>query len=301
MFDVINNVENTRIACLDKGFVSLIDVMPRLVPDDQKTADGAIVQSARVSYGEGTKTVSQDKGLIRYLMRHAHTTPFEMVEFKFHCKMPIFIARQWIRHRTANVNEVSGRYSVLKDEFYLPDANNVRVQSDTNKQGGSKVAPQMTAQYFSEYLGDLCNSAYCEYEALITKGISREQARMALPVNLYTEWYWKIDLHNLFHFLSLRCDSHAQQEIRVFGEAMLELIEPIVPIAVEAWNDYHPMRGAVKFTRLELESLTHYFEVLGGDLAGIRDLALPKIDTDNKREQQEWKEKVELLGVKLEE
>lgn len=292
MKDVFDNLPATKINCLNRGFVEIVDVMPRLVPDDRPTADYAIVQAARVSYGHGTKTVNEDRGLIRYLMRHQHTTPFEMVEFKFHCKQPIFIARQWIRHRTANVNEVSGRYSVLPDEFYIPELDDVRLQSKSNKQGGDEHIGEMDAKEFVTHLDDLSVKAYKLYEEAIEKGVSREQARMVLPVNLYTEWYWKIDLHNLFHFLALRCDSHAQKEIRVFGDAMLSLIQPIVPFAVEAWNDYHPMRGAVKLTRLEIEALAKTF-------ATLNQFTVYPLDTDNKREQAEWAKKLELFGLTL--
>ena len=289
MYDVMENVPEKTIKCLDKGFVTLVDVMPRLVPDDRKTADFAIVQAARVSYGDGTKTLNEDRGLIRYLLRHSHTTPFEMVEFKFHCKMPIFIARQWIRHRTANVNEYSGRYSVMKDEFYIPDMDNIRQQSKTNKQGGDQQMTTVDAQAFMDIINEQCDKAYSTYQEYIEKGVAREQSRMILPVNNYTEWYWKIDLHNLFHFLGLRCDAHAQWEIRVFAEVMLKLIEPIVPFAVEAWNDYHDHRGAVKLTRLEIEALRAY-------TATATNFA-PMIDSDNKREQNEWIDKAAKLGL----
>ncbi len=290
--DVLSNVPHKRIDCLDKGFVELVDVMPRLVPDDdRKTADFAICQMARVSYGDGTKKVSEDRGLIRYLMRHVHTTPFEGVEFKFHCKMPIFVARQWIRHRTANVNEISGRYSVLKDDFYSPDVDNIRKQSTKNKQGGDSNIDLANAQCFKEYLDDLCLNAYKHYEDYLGVGISREQARMVLPLNLYTEWYWKIDLHNLFHFLGLRCDAHAQWEIRVFAEAMLQLITPVVPFAVEAWNDYHDHRSAMKITRLEIEA---FRKVLQGMKVG-------PLDSDNKREQEEWVAKAAKFGLTVQE
>lgn len=298
--DVLTNCARLNVPCLDKGFVQLVDVMPRLCPVDangKATADFAIVQAARVSYGDGTKTVNEDRGLIRYLMRHSHTTPFEMVEFKFHCKMPIFVARQWIRHRTANVNEVSGRYSVLKDEFYVPDEDNVRQQSKTNKQGGDDKISNMDAVEFLGYLNQLCLDTYENYTRYIDKGVTREQSRMILPVNLYTEWYWKIDLHNLFHFLALRCDSHAQYEIRVFADAMLELIQPIVPFAVEAWNDYHPYRSAIKLTRLEIEALRGYLE--SQEFAGIEHPLFPKLNSDNKREQAEWETKAKLLGIKV--
>lgn len=274
---------------MDLGLVELVDVMPRLVPETQKTADYAIVQAARVSYGDGTKSVNEDRGLIRYLMRHVHTTPFEMIEFKFHCKMPIFVARQWIRHRTANVNEYSGRYSVMKDEFYRPDIDNIRKQSKTNKQGGDTQVNNKTAEEFSDYLDEVCKRAYQIYNCYLNEGVAREQARMILPLNLYTEWYWKIDLHNLFHFLGLRCDSHAQWEIRVFAEAMLHLITPIVPLAVEAWNDYHDHRGAMKLTRLEIEAIK---KSLGGQKICV-------LESDNKREQTEWVEKAARMGLEV--
>lgn len=290
MFDVLKSIPNRTVPCLDKGFVTLVDAMPRLVPDSQKTADYAIVQAARVSYGDGTKTLNEDRGLIRYLLRHAHTTPFEMIEFKFHCKMPIFVARQWIRHRTANVNEYSGRYSLMKDEFYIPDTDNIRQQSKSNRQGGNEQMASTDAQGFLDSLNELCDKAYTVYEEYIAKGVTREQSRMILPVNNYTEWYWKIDLHNLFHFLALRCDAHAQWEIRVFAEAMLSLIQPIVPVAVEAWNDYHDHRGAVKLTRLEIEAIKK-------SLNGHTVVAL---DSDNKREQNEWMEKAQKLGLMVE-
>lgn len=289
MYDVLDAVPNRTVNCLDKGFVTLVDVMPRLVPDNQKTADFAIVQAARVSYGDGTKSVNEDRGLIRYLMRHAHTTPFEMIEFKFHCKMPIFVARQWIRHRTANVNEYSGRYSLMKDEFYIPDNDNIRMQSKNNRQGGDQPIDGTDAQGFLTALNELCDKAYSVYEEYIAKGVTREQSRMILPVNNYTEWYWKIDLHNLFHFLALRCDAHAQWEIRVFADAMLSLIEPIVPVAVEAWNDYHPHRGAVKLTRLEIEAIK---TMLDGKIVA-------PLNSDNKREQAEWVEKAAKLGLSV--
>jgi thymidylate synthase (FAD) len=289
LHDVLTNLPSPTIECLDKGFVRLVDVMPRLVPEDQKTSDVAVVQAARSSYGDGTKTVNEDRGLIRYLMRHTHTTPFEMVEFKFHCKMPIFVARQWIRHRTANVNEVSGRYSILKDEFYLPDVDNIRQQSKVNKQGGDQKMDALTAAEFLTYLTQLSQSTYANYIAALDKGVTREQARMILPINLYTEWYWKIDLHNLFHFLAMRCDSHAQFEIQAFANAMLSLIQPIVPVAVEAWNDYHHYRGAMKLSRLEIDAIKK----------AVSGMKVGRVDSDNKREQEEWEEKLKLLGLEL--
>lgn len=281
--DILEN-KLLEIKCLDKGLVRLVDVMPRVLPEGQ-TADSAIVQAARVSYGDGTKTLNEDRGLIRYLMRHRHTTPLEMVEFKFHCKMPIFIARQWIRHRTANVNEYSGRYSVIKDEYYIPEIDNVRLQSKNNKQGGNEILTDADASTFLFYLDTNSEDSYSVYKTAIDSGISREQARMALPVNFYTEWYWKIDLHNLLHFLALRCDSHAQQEIQVYGNAMLDLIKPVVPITVEAWEDYHPMRGGMLLTRIEVEMIQKYMTSLDF-----------QFNIDNKREIEEAKEKFKRLG-----
>lgn len=292
LYDVMNNLSEKTIKCLDHGYVTLVDVMPRMVPETQKTSDYAIVQAARVSYGDGTKTLNEDRGLIRYLMRHLHTTPFEMCEFKFHCKMPVFIARQWIRHRTANVNEYSGRYSILKDDFFIP--NTVRQQSLTNKQGGESSLDNATSQQFSDYLASACEDAYKKYEEFLDKGISRELARVSLPINVYTEWYWKIDLHNLFHFLALRCDSHAQYEIRVFADAMLDLIRPIVPISVEAWEDYHPHRGGIKLTRLEVEAIKNTIAKMSYQNESD---SVEQVNSDNKREQQEWLSKAYKLGL----
>jgi len=290
MHDVLTNVSEKTIKCLDKGHVTIVDVMPRLVPDDRKTADYAIIQAARVSYGDGTKTINEDRGLIRYLLRHKHTTPFEMIEIKFNMKMPIFIARQMVRHRTANINEYSGRYSMMKDEFYKPEIENVRQQSSVNKQGSGESINEVDASNFIEKIDSICNQSYEEYEKAIQKGVAREQARMLLPVNFYTEWYWKVDLHNLLHFLALRCDPHAQWEIRVFADAMLELIKPIVPWAIEAWEDYHEHRGAMRLTRLEVEALSK-------SLQGTK---VSKIDSDNKREQEEWMQKMKILGLTIE-
>ena len=228
--------------CLDKGFVRLIDVMGD---------DNAIVQAARVSYGSGTKKVHEDRGLIRYLMRHLHTTPFEMVEFKFHMKLPIFVARQWIRHRTANVNEYSGRYSEMKDEFYVPATEQIRAQSAINKQGRAdeSFAPEESDRVRS-MMRTTQEHLYSEYQELLDTSLAREIARINLPVSNYTEWYWKIDLHNLFHFLRLRIDSHAQYEIRVYGEAMAQIVKAAVPLAYEAFEDY--ILNSQKFSHQEL-------------------------------------------------
>ncbi|HEX4055209.1 MAG TPA: FAD-dependent thymidylate synthase [Tepidisphaeraceae bacterium] len=277
MFDVMGGSGRWEVKVHDHGLVALCDVMPRMVPAG-KTADFAIVQAARVSYGQGTKQINEDRGLIRYLARHHHTTPFEMVEFKFHHVMPIFVARQWIRHRTANVNEYSARYSVVKDRFYKPSVQSVRKQSAVNRQGGEELIDEMTAREFCEYL-DRAEAAYSDYEKLLEKGVSRELARIGLPVNAYTEWYWKCDLHNVLHFLSLRMDAHAQQEIRNYATAMFALIQPIVPIAAQAFLDYQ--LGAVHLSRLEAEAIK------SGEA----------LKSDNKRENAEWEEKKKGLGL----
>ncbi len=242
-----------EIKCLNAGFIRLIDHMG---------GDDAIVQAARVSYGKGTKTVSEDRGLIRYLMRHMHTTPFEMVEFKFHVKLPIFVARQWIRHRTANVNEYSGRYSVMKDEFYIPGDEAIHFQSLQNKQGRrtEEVPPALRTRVL-EILTSSQKELYAQYEEMLEADIARELARINLPLSLYTEWYWKIDLHNLFHFLRLRMDPHAQYEIRVYAEAMAQLVKPIVPFAWEAFEDY--VLKSETFSRLELSVLAEKLDVAG--------------------------------------
>jgi len=293
--DVMAGASRHEVKVLDHGFIALVDAMPRLVPEGQ-TADQAIVQAARVSYGEGTKQVSEDRGLIRYLMRHRHSTPFEMVEFKFHVSMPIFIARQWIRHRTANVNEYSARYSIVPDRFYIPTMEAVRRQSASNRQGGeqnfdvSDAAQVKTAEDFLAYVGQV-ESLYQQYLALTAQGVSREMARIGLPVNVYTEWYWKCDLHNVMRFLSLRLDSHAQLEIREYAAAMLSLIEPLVPMTVEAWRDYE--FESMRLTRLEIEAIRRSGAGAGAEGAG----AVGDIATSNRREQAEWAAKRSVLGL----
>ncbi|MSO53931.1 MAG: FAD-dependent thymidylate synthase [Rhodospirillales bacterium] len=227
------------IPVLDSGFVRVVDYLGD---------DTAIVQAARVSYGRGTKKVSDDRGLIRYLMRHRHTTPFEMCELKLHVKLPIFVARQWIRHRTANVNEYSARYSVLDREFYVPER--MAAQSETNRQGrAGELDPTESDAARALIQGD-GDRAYGTYLDLLNeteggevrdpsrKGVARELARMVLPANVYTQWYWKVDLHNLLHFLSLRADPHAQYEIRVYAEAIGAVVQKWVPITWEAFEDY---------------------------------------------------------------
>ena len=233
-------IPEDAIKCLDKGFVRLVDSMG---------GDDAIVQAARVSYGKGTSKVSQDRGLIRYLMRHRHTTPFEMVEFKFHCKMPIFVARQWVRHRTANINEYSLRYSEARDEFYYPDPKHIQLQSALNKQGRTGKIPKKLTDKVLQYFKEISERSFEMYQELNEAGLARELIRAILPVNLYTEWYWKNDLHNLLHFISLRSDSHAQYEIRVFSDAMAESVQKVAPFAWEAYQDY--VVQGMRFSRIE--------------------------------------------------
>jgi thymidylate synthase (FAD) len=218
------------IRLLNHGFVRLVDYMGN---------DHAIVQAARVSYGEGTKKHSEDKALIRYLMRHRHTSPFEMVEAKFHIKAPIFVARQWVRHRTASINEVSARYSILPEEYYIPEDAQISFQSTDNKQGRAVTdVPQTLKDKVKDMLLFGQREAHKDYEAFLEAEIARELARINLPVSIYTEWYWKMNLHNLFHFLSLRLDAHAQYEIRVYAEALLLITRKIVPLATIAFLDY---------------------------------------------------------------
>ena len=227
---------------LDKGFVRLIDYMG---------TDDAIVQAARVSYGSGTKKVSEDRGLIRYLMRHRHSTPFEMVEFKFHVKLPVFVARQWIRHRTASVNEYSGRYSIMEDEFYVPSGEAVKYQSISNKQGRAEdEVPAGLRNRVIEILQKGQKESYAVYEDLLEEDIARELSRINLPLSLYTQWYWKIDLHNLFHFLKLRMDEHAQREIREYAFVMADMVRAVVPVAWEAFEEFQ--LGAVNLFKREL-------------------------------------------------
>ena len=218
---------------LDHGLVRVIDYMGD---------DAAITQAARVSYGRGTKAGTNDEGLIRYLMRHWHSTPFEMCEVKFHVKLPVFVARQWIRHRTANVNEYSARYSILDREFYIPAPEHLAAQSTVNNQGRGELLEGAEAARVLDILREDAMRAYDHYEDMLSqegqKGLARELARMNLPANVYTQWYWKIDLHNLFHFLRLRADAHAQYEIRAYAEVMCGIARDWVPLAYAAFEDY---------------------------------------------------------------
>lgn len=220
--------DNMMRAVGTHGFVRLVDMMP------WKDADRAIVDAARVSYGGGTQSFRNDRGLIRYLMRHRHTTPFEMVELKFHMKMPLFVARQHMRHRTASINEISARYSQLPDEFF--ELNVLRSQSTTNKQGSSHDL--ITNKHLTEKHKDQCEKAFAVYQELLDAGVARELARTVLPVGTYTEFYWKVNLHNFLHYSSLRTDNHAQEEIRMFASAMVDLVAPFIPFTFEAYEDY---------------------------------------------------------------
>ena len=230
---------------LDKGFVRLVDYFG---------GDQRIVQSARVSYGEGTKSVSQDGALIDYLLRHQHTSPFEQVVMTFHVKMPIFVARQLVRHRTGRMNEVSGRYSIMKEEFYVPEADKVSPQSKDNKQGrASEAFDSETANKIINQLEEGQKSSYENYSELLDAGLAREIARINLPLSLYTEFYWEMDLHNLFHFLKLRLDSHAQYEIRVYAEVMLEMCKKVAPMATESFINHQ--NNGVNFSGEEMDAL----------------------------------------------
>ena len=242
---------------LDKGFVRLVDYYG---------SDSRIVQSARVSYGEGTKTISQDGALIDYLLRHQHTSPFEQVVFTFHLKMPIFVARQWVRHRMARMNEVSGRYSIMKDEFYVPETSCISKQSTNNKQGRGEVFEEKQAKEFQAEFIEGQQKAYEVYKDMVEKGIAREIARINLPLALYTEFYWQMDLHNLFHFLKLRLDSHAQYEIRLYAEKILEIIKTVCPMAVNSFEN--TMEKAVSFNGEEMEALR---KILSGEENPIQD------------------------------
>lgn len=241
---------------LDQGFVRLVDYMG---------GDARVVQSARVSYGEGTKTVREDQGLIGYLMRNAHTSPFEQIVLTFHMKLPIFVARQVIRHRTARLNEISGRYSVMKDEFYVPAPEDIRPQSRVNKQGRSdEPLPAEQAQQVIDVLKAEQAQLYRDYQGFLEQDVARELARINLPLSLYTEWYWQIDFHNLCHFLRLRLDWHAQKEVRAYAEVMARLAQAVAPMCYLAFEE-HILFGA-RFSRKELAALRALIRGEGHDL-----------------------------------
>lgn len=273
------------IPVLDHGFIRVIDYMGD---------DAAVVQAARVSYGRGTRAANEDRGLIRYLMRHRHSTPFEMCEIKYHIKLPIFIARQWIRHRTANVNEYSARYSVLDREFYIPAPGQLAAQSAINHQGRGDVLEGEEAARVLQLLRDDATRCYDHYIDMLNEdgagapldagrsGLARELARMNLTLNTYTQWYWKIDLHNLLHFLSLRADAHAQYEIRVYAQAMLDTVRAWVPLSCEAFADYR--LGAVTMS-------AQMMGIIRRMLAG-EDVQQPASGLSKR----EWRELMEAIG-----
>ena len=234
-----------KIPVLDHGFIRLIDYMG---------SDARIVQTARVSYGAGTKTLREDAGLIDYLLRHEHTSPFEHVVFEFHCKMPIFVARQWIRHRTARLNEISGRYSVMSPEFYVPPRDKISLQSIDNKQGRNpdEVPPELQNKVL-ELLQQDQSAVYGNYEEMLNDNIARELARINLPLSTYTEWYWQMDLKNMFHFLKLRMDAHAQWEIQEYGRAMAKVVKAICPMAYDSF-ERHLVNGA-RFSSNEIAAI----------------------------------------------
>ena len=284
--DSLEDILYKPILVLDHGFIRVVDYMGD---------DSSIVQAARVSYGRGTKKSLQDKGLINYLMRHRHTTPFEMCEIKFHIKLPIFIARQWIRHRTASVNEYSARYSILSNEFYVPEKVNLSPQSKSNKQGRSDdTLPENDANKVLSIIkedSERCHKHYVEMmnedeEGKVINedsvGITRELARMNLTLNHYTEWYWKINLHNLLHFLALRADPHAQYEIRVYAQAMLDVVKSWVPYAYEAFAE-HRMNGS-NVSRKGMEVIRH---MIDGKSITQEESGMSK---------REWSELMTLLG-----
>jgi thymidylate synthase (FAD) len=282
----LEEVLYTPLPVLDRGFLRVVDYMGD---------DGAIVQAARVSYGRGTRKISEDRGLIHYLMRHRHSTPFEMCEIKLHVKLPIFVARQWIRHRTANVNEYSARYSILDNEFYLPAPENLAAQSAANRQGRGDVLRGEEAAHVLELLREDSRRQYVHYMEMLNEteageqrepgrgGLARELARMGLTLNFYTQWYWKTDLHNLMHFLSLRADPHAQHEIRVYAEAMLEVMRRWVPLCHEAF----------------LQHRLHAVTLSAGALAVVKRLIAGEKVTQESSGlgKREWRELAEALGL----
>jgi thymidylate synthase (FAD) len=270
---------------LDHGFIRVVDYMGD---------DSAVVQAARVSYGRGTKAVRGDAGLINYLLRHRHTTPFEMAEIKYHVKLPIFVARQWIRHRTANVNEYSARYSILDNEFYLPAADDLAAQSTVNRQGRGETLTGDEAARVYELLRRDAEQSYTDYQEMLNEdangepldpgrqGLARELARMNLSLNFYTQWYWKTDLHNLMHFLSLRADEHAQFEIRIYAEAMLETMKRWVPQTYDAFVNYR--YGGAHLSSKGLEAVKRL--IAGEDVS----------QAGSGMSKREWSELMEMLG-----
>ena len=267
-----------------EGFVRLVDTMP------SQNLDAAVVQAARISTGAGVKTPDADRSLIRYLMRNRHTSPFEMVEFKFHLKMPVFIARQWMRHRMASINEYSGRYSEIPDQCYVPKVGDIRTQSAVNKQSSDPVEfPDIAAKGFVTAAKSLYDKSYNAYATAVENGIAREQARVILPQSMYTEFYWKMDLHNFLHFVRLRADAHAQKEIQDFAQACYDLVRPLVPVCCEAFEDY--IKNSMTLSAKEVSALRKVFK----DVKSI-----PAPEGLGKTEKAEFAAKIKRLGLTLE-
>lgn len=288
MAPALEDILYQEIPVLDHGFVRVIDYMGN---------DNAIVQAARVSYGKGTKKKTEDRGLIHYLLRHSHTTPFEMCEIKFHIKMPFFVARQWLRHRTANVNEYSARYSILDKEFYIPSPEHLSVQSTINRQGRGETLSPEYSNYVRELLRNDAEQVYAHYEELLNEDgegniidpqkecLTRELARTNLSLNFYTQMYWKIDLHNLMHFLVLRADSHAQYEIRAYADVMIKLLERWVPCTYEAFLQYR--KEGARFSKNAMDTLK---KTLKGQKVTQEESGMSK---------REWQEFTEMLDLPL--
>ena len=275
----LEDIVGVRIAVLDKGFIRLVDYMGD---------EGAIVQAARISYGKGTKSTSQDAALLRYLLRNGHTTPFEMCEIKLHVKLPVFVARQWVRHRTASINEQSARYSVVPNEYYIPDASSLAEQSKINKQGRTEDALFVEdAEMVRQMLNSGAKRSFEDYETLLNADssgdridparpqLARELARIGLPLSAYTEWYWKVDLHNLLNFLRLRMDAHAQYEIRMYAQAIGDVVRQWVPVVYQAFEDH-----MLKATRLSNEAALVLRKWIAGDMVNRRDTSLSQSEWD---------------------
>ncbi|MDR1903950.1 MAG: FAD-dependent thymidylate synthase [Treponema sp.] len=260
-----------EIAVLDKGFIRLVDYLG---------GDERVAEAARVSYGKGTKSYREDAGLIDYLLRNRHTSPFEQVQLTFHIKLPIFVARQWVRHRTARLNEISGRYSVMKDDFYIPAPAGIALQDSNNKQGRSAEPLEADeAEKIRAAFSAGQEQAYTGYTCLIERGLAREIARINLPLSLYTEWYWQIDMHNLFHFLELRLDSHAQKEIRAYAEVLLDICKKVAPLCCQSFERH--ILGAVSFSREEFAELKQRLGAAGeisGSEEGLSGKALERFE-----------------------
>lgn len=271
--DYLDCISGGKHNVLDHGFIRVVDYMGD---------DSSIVQAARVSYGAGTKKKSEDAALIDYLMRRRHTTPFEMCELKLHLKMPIFVARQWQRHRTASINEYSGRYSEMNTGYYVPKSEDIRTQSSSNKQGGGDRVGDVDGDTVGSCIDEISDISHSQYGQFLSTDISRETARIVLPLNTYTEFYWKIDLHNLLHFLSLRVDPHAQYEIRVYAQVILDIVRGWVPETHKAF-----MRHVVEGVRLSREQLDVVRRIAGGEDVKQEDVGLGK---------REWGDLQEVLG-----